>query len=93
MSDERKQHKMAAASDARVEAEVKGGRQRSASDSQLIQSNGRPLGNQYRPQESVEDISSSRKRLSFFQRLLRPWKWRRKKKSKKFVETSQSELY
>ena len=85
---------MAAASDGRVEPEPRVGRQRSASDSQiLIQSNGRPNANQLRQQESVDDMSSSRKRLSFFQRLLRPWKWRRKKKSKKFVETSQSELW
>jgi len=86
----RKQHKMAAASDGRVE-EVRGIRQRSASDSQiLIQANGRP--NQYQHQQSVDDMASSRKRLTFFQRLLRPWKWRRKKKSKKFVETSQSKF-
>jgi len=84
---------MAAASDGRVEPEVKVIRQRSASDSQiLIQSNGRSNVSQLRNQESMDDMSSSRKRLSFFQRLLRPWKWRRKKKSKKFVETSQSEL-
>ena len=84
---------MAAASDGRVEPENRVVRQRSASDSQIIQANGRPSGNQLRQQESVDDISSSRKRLSFFQRLLRPWKWRRKKKSKKFVETSQSESH
>ncbi|XP_065891283.1 phosphatase and actin regulator 1-like isoform X2 [Dysidea avara] len=79
---------MAAASDGRVE-EVRGIRQRSASDSQiLIQANGRP--NQYQQQQSVDDMASTRKRLTFFQRLLRPWKWRRKKKSKKFVETSQN---
>ena len=84
---------MAAASDGRVEPDTRVVRQRSSSDSQiLIQSNGRPNANQFRHQESMDDISSSRKRLSFFQRLLRPWKWRRKKKSKKFVETSQSEL-
>lgn len=82
---------MAAASDGKVEPEVRAVRQRSASDSQiLIQANGRPNANQSRHQETLDDMNS-RKRLSFFQRLLRPWKWRRKKKSKKFVETSQSE--
>ena len=66
-------------------------RQRSASDSNILSSsgNGVPSGT------SRDDYHSSSRKTGvgrFFYRLIRPWRWRRKKRSKKLEETAVSEL-
>ncbi|XP_062507346.1 phosphatase and actin regulator 4A-like [Corticium candelabrum] len=61
-------------------------RARSMSDSQTLKDD--VLANGVGHEGASVRGDSSEKKMSTLSRLLRPWKWRRKKKSKQFVDTS-----
>ena len=65
-------------------------RQRSASDSNILSS----TGNGVSSDSTKDDIQANSRKTGvgrFFYRLIRPWRWRRKKRSKKLEETAVSE--
>ena len=61
---------------------------RSQSDSNLLGSsmpegNGAVQGGSFRRNISVEDLEYNTKKRNFFYKLVRPWKWRRKRRTNK----------
>ena len=66
-------------------------RARSMSDSQTLKDD--VLANGVGHEGASVRGDSSEKKMSTLSRLLRPWKWRRKKKSKQFVDTSTSKHF
>ncbi len=61
---------------------------RSQSDSNLLGSskpegNGAVHGGSFRRNVSVEDLEYHTKKRNFFYKLVRPWKWRRKRRTNK----------
>lgn len=61
---------------------------RSQSDSNLLGSakpeeNGAAQGGSFRRNVSVEDLDYNTKKRNFFYKLVRPWKWRRKRRTNK----------